>query len=243
MNSVAEFLAQPQYDVTALAQLVAIHMANGVSATRELARLTGYSERAVLKAKKELGCGTRVRNPGAEANPGAEPRCGSEPECGTPVRSSRAPIHARLETPSGLYSNLEDISNTPLPPKAPKGPTPTDALKAFTAYNETALRCALPQAAKLTPDRQRKIIARLREYGLDGWMQALANIEKSAFLTGGTDHSFRADLDFVCQAKSFGKLHDGGYGNGRHAAVKSTIALPSHLQALRDEAKAAGYAS
>jgi len=125
MSSVAEFLATPQSDRTALAQLVAIHIANGVSATRDLARLTGYSERAVLKAKKELGCGTIVRNPGADAHPGAELGCGSEPECGTPVRSSRAPIRACLETPSGLDSTLEVLdSPSSVPPKrkaAPRG--------------------------------------------------------------------------------------------------------------------------
>lgn len=49
---------------------------------------------------------------------------------------------------------------------------------------------------------------------MDGWDRALANIEKSSFLRGRTGRDFRADLDFVCQAKSFGKLHDGGYGNG-----------------------------
>lgn len=106
----------------------------------------------------------------------------------------------------------------PLTPKG--GPTKLEALRAFEAYNATALRCGLPQASQMTPGRQKKIIARLREYGLDGWTQALANIEKSSFLTGGTDAGFRADLDFMVQAKSFGKLHDGGYGNGRHTIAK-----------------------
>lgn len=135
---------------------------------------------------------------------------------------------ACIETPSGLLSL--DNTNTPLPPK---GPTKADALAAFNAYNETALRCSLPQAAKFTPDRERKIIARLKDYGLDGWRQALGNIEKSAFLTGGTDHGFRADLEFVCQAKSFGKLHDGGYGNGRHASPqKSPSAEMRSIEAI-----------
>jgi hypothetical protein len=124
---------------------------------------------------------------------------------------------ARIETPSGLL--FLDNTNTPLPPK---GPTKADALEAFNAYNETALRCSLPQAVKFTPDRERRIVARLKDYGLDGWKRALANIEKSAFLTGGTHHGFRADLTFICQAESFGKLHDGGYGNGRHATTQKS---------------------
>lgn len=74
-------------------------------------------------------------------------------------------------------------------------------------------------------------------------MQALANIERSSYLTGKNDRGWRADLDFMLQAKSFDRLHDGGYGNGRHAEVKAAVPMPSHLQALVDEAKAAGYAS
>ena len=137
-----------------------------------------------------------------------------------------------------------DTDNTPLPPK---GAEPVsipkfgklEALEAFTAYNAVAQRCGLPQAAKLTPDRQRRIVARLKDYGLEGWHRALANIEKSSFLTAGTDRGFRADLDFVCQAKSFSKLHDGGYGNGRHVvsapSANGGIRLsPAQLEAKRE---------
>jgi hypothetical protein len=138
-------------------------------------------------------------------------------ECAA-IPASRAPACLESSLREDSYT-LEEVSNTPLPPK---GPTPKDALEAFHAYNDTALRCGLPQAAKLTKDRERRIIARLRDYGLDGWKQALGNIEKSAFLRGMTETNFRADLDFVCQAKSFGRLHDGGYGNGAHAKPKET---------------------
>jgi DNA-binding Lrp family transcriptional regulator len=102
-------------------------------------------------------------------------------------------------------------TNNPLPPC--RGPTPSDALRAFEQFNEVALKLGLPQASKLTPDRQRKIIARLRDYGLEGWDRALQNLARSKFLTGRNDRNFRADLDFICQAKSFGKLHDGGYSD------------------------------
>lgn len=133
-------------------------------------------------------------------------------------------------------SDTDTERDTPLPPSGAAGvekPLPKfgklEALEAFNAFNAIALRCALPQAAKLTPNRERSIVARLKDYGLDGWHRALANIEKSKFLTGGTEQGFRADLDFVCQAKSFGKLHDGGYGNGRHAPAKapSVFSRPS----------------
>ncbi len=137
------------------------------------------------------------------------------------ARTEREPIAKIPKNPANTTRDLEieiEIeSNTPLPPKG--GPTQLDALKAFEAYNGTALRCGLQQAAKLTPDRSRKIIARLREYGNDGWQRALANVERSSFLTGKNDKGWRANLDFLLQASSFGKVHDGTYGNGRHTGV------------------------
>jgi hypothetical protein len=88
-------------------------------------------------------------------------------------------------------------------------------LKAFESYNQLALECGLPQAAKLTPDRKRKIAARLKDYGPEGWDQALANIRRSSFLTGSNDRNWRANLDFLLKPEKFSKVHDGGYGNGR----------------------------
>ena len=125
------------------------------------------------------------------------------------------------ETPPDTDTDTEaDI--TPLPPS---GAEPLDALKAFEAYNAVALRCGLPQASKLTPRRSKSIRARLKIYGLDGWMLAIGNIEKSAFLCGKTEANFRADLDFVCQAKSFERLHDGGYSSVKPTASSKPPAI------------------
>lgn len=85
------------------------------------------------------------------------------------------------------------------------------ALEAFEAYNAAALRLGLPQAAMLTPDRERKLIARLKLAGMTGWQIALANLERSDFLRGRTSQGFRANLDWMLQAESFNKLHDGFY--------------------------------
>ena len=96
--------------------------------------------------------------------------------------------------------------------------TPTQVLEAFSLYNETALRCALSQAVSLTPERKKKIRARISDHGgVEAWKTAMANIERSAFLRGKNDRSWRADLDFVLQPSSFTRLVEGGYGNGAHA--------------------------
>ena len=132
----------------------------------------------------------------------------------------------RVVEPARHKPSLEPLIEPSLEsPNPQRGPTPTDALVAFEKFNGTALRCGLPQAAKFTPDRKRKIIARLKDYGLDGWDQALANIERSSFLTGGGPRGWRADLDFLLQPASFSKVHDGGFGNGRHAAQSKPVVM------------------
>lgn len=129
------------------------------------------------------------------------------------------------------WPSLEPIANSQEPkkvPPTPKGASKSECLEAFEAYNAVALRCGLAQAAKFTPDRERKIRARLNDYGISGWSKALANIEKSAFLTGKNDKGWRASLEFMTQAESFSKLHDGVYGNGRHAGAQTTK-TPAYL--------------
>lgn len=199
------------------ARLIALLMECGVTATSELAELVGVGERAIQKARKLLpqaneGSRTTVRTEPQFANHSSagEPQFAkSEPE----FVASRTHARAQIELPSEVLT-LEVKKDTPPPPK---GPGKQLCLEAFEAYNATALRCGIPQAARFTPDRERKIAARLKDYGIEGWHRALANIEKSSFLTGTNDRGWRASLDFLLQAESFGKVHDGGYGNGRHA--------------------------
>lgn len=111
------------------------------------------------------------------------------------------------------------------PPVTPQGgldligeePERIDEPKAaFEAWNELAKRLGLPVAQVLDDNRRRAIRKRLEVGGLDLWRRALAGVEASAFLrgqrAGGDGRTFKADLTFVCQAKSFAKLVDGAYG-------------------------------
>lgn len=85
-------------------------------------------------------------------------------------------------------------------------------LEAFHLWNETALRFGLPQSAKLTPDRKRKIKARLVDYGIDGWRKVIENISRSRFLRGlEGDRKWKCNLDFVCSPSGFSKIFDGAY--------------------------------
>lgn len=130
----------------------------------------------------------------------------------------------------------EPIKETPV---APKGATPLQCLQAFEAYNALALRAGLPQASKLTPGRQRFIRCRIGDYPDGGWDRMLANVEKSAFLTGQNDRGWRVDLDWLVKPANFCKVHDGSYGNGRHAARPITAETPLDriLRARQQHAK------
>lgn len=201
---------------TPTAKLIALLEAAGITASAEIAAILGVAIRTVQHARKGSKSATHCAN----AQPiAAQPIAPDATHC---AKAQPIAPPARVLDITSLTSLVEtpENKNNPLPPSKTKGPGAAEALQAFEAYNATALECGLPQAAKLTPDRQRKIIARLKDYGLDGWTQALANIEKSSFLTGTNDRGWRATLDFLVKPDSFAKVHDGGYGNGRHAAKK-----------------------
>lgn len=88
---------------------------------------------------------------------------------------------------------------------------PLPVQEAFDEWNATASRRRLPIAKSLTPARRRQIKARLAEGGIAGWREALSAVEASPLCRGENERGWRADLDFVCQPKSFAKLREGSY--------------------------------
>lgn len=145
-----------------------------------------------------------------------------------PSASQDAPQNAceRLltqETPGNRDGEVEG-NIPPLPPEgaqalaleAEQPAKPDDVQVAFDEWNALAQRIGLPAARALSDDRRRAIQARLKVGGLALWREALKAVEASAFLRGQRPGSggqpFKADLAFVCQAKSFSRLIDGGYG-------------------------------
>jgi uncharacterized protein YdaU (DUF1376 family) len=205
----------------------------------------------VARAEKELSAARgsseagRSSHPDAGRNTSPDTVGDSPPETPTDsggVFSQNTNEHnsAPLE-PIAVANSQKDSVGASAPPAPPKGPSKVECLEAFTAYNETAKRCAIPQAAKFTPDRHRKIAARLKDYGMNGWKQALANIERSSWLTGENSRQWRADLDWLLSPEKFSKVHDGGYGNGRHAKAAPPIrkVYDQHAQAAAFQAAAA----
>ena len=134
----------------------------------------------------------------------------SNPAHPTPIRHPEEPQRgvskdAAPPAPSGLAK--------------PRPPNPGDpARQAYDAWNALAARLDLPTARRLDDARRRAIRARLADGGLANWALALQAVERSPFLRGQTDRPFRADLDFVCQAKSWRRLLEGFYAPAKTQA-------------------------
>lgn len=83
--------------------------------------------------------------------------------------------------------------------------------QAFENYNLVAGELGLPRAEKLTPERRRKLRARLKDHGIDGWNSALVALEDQPFLLGKGPRGWRASLDFLLQPTSFTKVLERAY--------------------------------
>lgn len=119
---------------------------------------------------------------------------------------------------SSDLSSPEGSSPTPpspkplqsIPPSPPKGgSSPTD--RAIQVFADQASQAGIPVPRKVTADRRRKVEARIREHGEEAWAEACRRMAGSAFCRGENDRGWRADLDFLCQPKSFNGLLEGKY--------------------------------
>ncbi|ASP84147.1 hypothetical protein CDO26_05705 [Sinorhizobium meliloti] len=91
---------------------------------------------------------------------------------------------------------------------------------------------------KVTADRRRKVEARIREHGEELWAEACRRMAKSAFCRGENDRGWRADLDFLCQPKSFNGLIEGKYDDRPHRqsqAPPQKTAFQLHQEAFAKE--------
>lgn len=118
-----------------------------------------------------------------------------------PTRGQKPEARSQIDTdPNG------SVVGVPADP-----PEKVPIKKAFDNYNIAAEELGLPVAKTLSEDRKKKLRARLKEHGMDGWNRALEAMEGASFLLGDNDRGWRADLDFLLQPKSFNRLIEGGY--------------------------------
>jgi|SRR5579872_2466682 len=123
-----------------------------------------------------------------------------------------------------LDKDSEKEEESPQPPRGQR-PVSEEVKEAVAIWNAMAERCDLPLAKTISDARRRAIEKRLKEgFGLVGWREAIAAVEASRLCRGqrpgrNGEAPWKADLDFVCQAKSFTRLREGTYGQDAKAAV------------------------
>lgn len=138
------------------------------------------------------------------------------------------PSRTREEGEGEGERKKEDVPSSKENPNSlgPNDQASTDVQSAFNAYNDCADRSGLPKAQILTAPRKSKIQQRLKDCGgLTGWDVALKKMQASSFLTGST--GWKADLDFILQARSFTKLMEGSYDNRKPTANRTNSRIAS----------------
>ena len=113
------------------------------------------------------------------------------------------------DTPSPEVSPQTPFPNPNLSPPAPKGASPQIFVQ---AWNQMAERTGLPAVKTLTPDRAKRLKARIAEHGEEQVLAAIGAVGKSNFCLGRNDRGWMADFDFLLQPKSCARLIEGGYG-------------------------------
>jgi len=87
----------------------------------------------------------------------------------------------------------------------------SDRQAAFENYNSTAEYLKLAAARGLTKDRQRKLDARLKEVGLNGWNLALENLMEMPFCYGQNDRGWKVTFDWMLSPTNLNKLIEKQY--------------------------------
>ena len=108
----------------------------------------------------------------------------------------------------------------------------TDVLRIVEAWNSLGL-------AKITKivtgkNRDKLLKARIREYGVEGVLQAIENIRQSDFLTGHNKRGWAATFDWFILPNNFPKVLDGNYSNGiRSGPTKIDYGDPEDFYKVR----------
>ena len=176
--------------LTALAQLVAVYTSAGIISVAEISNLTGYSERAIRKAKTELGC----RNPGADGTRVPEPECRernlgavAEPGCRNPGADL---ARAYKESSTKIDLKLEDKNISSVPAETEHTQTPkTRAAKRRFSYTDEFLAfwAAFPSIGNSSKrksfDSWMRLLPAERTLALDGLTHLAAHCRKNPTYT------------------------------------------------------------
>jgi hypothetical protein len=127
--------------------------------------------------------------------------------------------------PATLEEKRREVEENRREERVSSSDDPPSTREAFDLYNLKAKTLGLAEARVLTPERSKKLRARLAEHGLPGWKEALAAIERQPFLLGRNNRGWRASLDFLLQPESLNKVREGAYSDdGKPETMQETAA-------------------
>lgn len=108
---------------------------------------------------------------------------------------------------------LQENSTKPIPPSPPKGGSvPHGEIDlAIEAYSGMAKRSGLAVPRIVSDVKRAKIASILKTHGMPIWLEAVEKIGASSFCHGDNERGWKADLEFMLQAKSFARILEGHY--------------------------------
>lgn len=113
---------------------------------------------------------------------------------------------------------------------------PTEAQSVVEAWNKMAERSGLPRVRLMTLGRAANLRKRIAQVGVNALLEAVARVEASPFCRGDNDRGWRADFDFILQARSLVKLLEHGYQYTRRDKHQESVNGAAILLAQMDAA-------
>ncbi|MDW9366968.1 DUF1376 domain-containing protein [Sinorhizobium meliloti] len=138
------------------------------------------------------------------------------------LKDKEARLANAMPTPQHSPDTItRDISSSLHSEGEAQAPTrgPTEIDQAVEAFSAMARRSGLSVPKAITATRRRSLLLRIEEHGLPVVLDAIERIGRSRFCRGENDRGWRADLDFLCQSKSFVAILEGKYDDrpSRHS--------------------------
>jgi len=93
------------------------------------------------------------------------------------------------------------------------GNTPTPCSRIFDMYNELSQARGLRSIKSISGKRKTQTNARLKEYGIDGFVELFNKVADSVFLCGGGERGWKVDFDWLIDPANMQKVLEGKYDN------------------------------
>lgn len=140
-------------------------------------------------------------------------------------------VHTELEIRERVQS--KSLEKDDLEPSDEGSCRPEDRQSIITAWNGLGLS----PITKIVPEttRYRQLNARIREYGLDKVLEAIAQIPKSAFLRGQNQKGWIISFDWLIKPNNFCKVLEGQYTDRKPMAAAGKEATVDRLSRLMRE--------